>query len=199
MPSTITSTTFTLTAGSTTVPAAVSYNSTNNVATLNPTADLAANTTYTATITGGSAGVKDVAGNALASDRTWTFTTASAGGGDTTAPTVTATSPTANATGVAVSANVTGNFSEAMDPSTITSATFRLTTGSTTVPAAVSYTNNVATLNPTADLAANTTYTATITGGSAGVKDVAGNALASTRTWTFTTAPRAAARRRPSR
>ena len=185
-PSTITSTTFRLTTGSTTVPAAVSY--TNNVATLNPTADLAANTTYTATITGGSAGVKDIAGNALASTRTWTFTTASAGGGDTTAPTVTATSPTANATGVAVSANVTGNFSEAMDPSTITSATFRLTTGSTTVPAAVSYTNNVATLNPTADLAANTTYTATITGGSAGVKDVAGNALASTRTWTFTTA-----------
>ena len=81
-PSTVTSATFTLKDGSTAVPAAVSYNSTNNVATLNPTADLAAGRTYTATIVGGSSGVKDVAGNALASTRTWNFTTASAGGGN---------------------------------------------------------------------------------------------------------------------
>jgi hypothetical protein len=112
------------------------------------------------------------------------------GGGDTTAPTVTASSPAAGATGVAVTADVTGSFSEAMNASTITSATFTLTAGTTTVPAAVSYnsTNHVATLNPTADLAAGTTYTATIRGGSGGVKDAAGNALASDRTWTFTTA-----------
>ena len=75
-----------------------------------------------------------------------------------------------------------------MDPSTVTSATFTLKDGATAVPAAVSYTNNVATLNPTADLAAGRTYTASIVGGSSGVKDVAGNALASTRTWNFTTA-----------
>jgi methionine-rich copper-binding protein CopC len=185
-PSTVTSANFNLTDGTTgsTVPAAVSYDSASRVATLNPTANLVAGRQYTATI---SVGVRDVAGNALASARTWTFTTASAGGGDTTAPSVTATSPTANATGVAVSANVTANFSEAMDPATITSANFNLTDGSTAVPAAVSYnsTNNVATLNPTADLAAGRTYTATI---SVGVKDVAGNALASPRTWTFTTA-----------
>jgi len=35
---------------------------------------LAAGTTYTATIKGGSSGVKDAAGNALAADKTWTFT-----------------------------------------------------------------------------------------------------------------------------
>jgi hypothetical protein len=110
--------------------------------------------------------------------------------GDTTAPTVTGTSPAAGATGVAVTANVTGTFSEAMDASTITPATFTLTTGTTTVPAAVTYnsTGLVATLNPDADLAAGTTYTATIRGGTSGVKDVAGNALAADRTWTFTTA-----------
>ena len=44
------------------------------------------------------------------------------GGGDTTAPTVTGTSPTAGATGVAVTANVTGTFSEAMTASTVTSS-----------------------------------------------------------------------------
>ncbi|MFC7850676.1 Ig-like domain-containing protein [Arthrobacter sp. NPDC057388] len=110
--------------------------------------------------------------------------------GDTTAPTVTGTSPAAGATGVAVAANVTGTFSEAMDAATITSTTFTLQTGTTTVPAAVTYnsTNSVATLNPDTDLAAATTYTATIKGGTGGVKDVAGNALASDRTWSFTTA-----------
>ncbi|WP_310163321.1 Ig-like domain-containing protein [Arthrobacter sp. BE255] len=189
--STVTSTTFTLTGpGTTPVSAAVTYNSTGNVATLNPNADLAANTTYTATIKGGSGGVKDVAGNPLALDKVWTFTTASVG--DTTAPTVTVTSPDANATGVAVTANVTGTFSEAMNPSTVTSTTFTLTgPGTTPVSAAVSYngTGNVATLNPAADLAANTTYTATIKGGSGGVKDVAGNPLALDKVWTFTTAP----------
>ncbi|WP_258061172.1 Ig-like domain-containing protein [Arthrobacter sp. 4R501] len=192
--STVTSSTFTLTGPTGTVPAAVTYSSTGNVATLNPTADLAAGTTYTATIKSGPTGVKDVAGNALATDKTWTFTTAPAGGGDTTAPTVTATSPTANATAVAVSANVTGTFSEAMNQSTVTSSTFTLTGPTGTVPAAVTYssTGNVATLNPTADLAAGTTgttYTATIKSGPTGVKDVAGNALATDKTWTFTTAP----------
>ncbi|MGG6382426.1 Ig-like domain-containing protein, partial [Paenarthrobacter sp. NEAU-H11] len=188
--STVTSSTFTLQTGTTTVPATVTYSSTDRVATLNPGADLAAGTTYTATIKGGSGGVKDVAGNALAQDKTWTFTTAAAGGGDTTAPTVTGTSPAAGATGVAVTANATGTFSEAMDASTVTSSTFTLQTGTTTVPATVTYssTDRVATLNPGADLAAGTTYTATIKGGSGGVKDVAGNALAQDKTWTFTTA-----------
>ncbi|WP_248763456.1 Ig-like domain-containing protein [Pseudarthrobacter sp. SSS035] len=191
--STVTATTFTLTGPTGTVQAA--YSSTGNVATLNPTANLAAGTTgtpYTATIKGGPAGVRDLAGNPLATDRTWTFTTAPAGGGDTTAPTVTATSPTANETGVAVTADVTGTFSEAIDASTVTATTFTLTGPTGTVQAAYSSTGNVATLNPTANLAAGTTgtpYTATIKGGPAGVRDLAGNPLATDRTWTFTTAP----------
>ncbi|WP_236782970.1 CBM96 family carbohydrate-binding protein [Arthrobacter sp. QXT-31] len=360
---TLTSDTFTLKTGTTTVPANVTYNSADRVATLNPDADLAADTTYTATIKGGASGVKDAAGNALAADRTWTFTTAAAAGGgtsetvtlsatadsyvssgatgtnfgtsttlgvdgspveasyfkfdlsayagrtlenatlqlrsagsgstgtqnvkvvasdtwtetaityanrpamgtsigrlgptttntnysvpltlsgltgelgqqlslgmdstsgdgldlnskeagttaapklvltlsgaggvggggdagDTTAPTVTATSPAAGATGVAVAVNATGSFSEPMDAATLTSDTFTLRTGTTTVPAAVTYNSadRVATLNPDADLTAGTTYTATIKSGTAGVKDAAGNALATDRTWQFTTA-----------
>ena len=127
-----------------------------------------------------------------ATSRYWHYYdgTGGGGGGDTTAPTVTGTSPTADATGVAVSANVTGTFSEAMDASTVTSNTFTLRAGTTTVPAAVTYnsTDKVVTLNPDADLVAGTTYTATIKGGTSGVKDVAGNVLASDKTWTFTTA-----------
>ena len=127
-----------------------------------------------------------------ATSRYWHYFDPSTGGGtsDTTAPTVTGTTPASGATGVAVTTNVTGTFSEAMNGSTITSSTFTLQAGTTTVPAAVTYssTGNVATLNPSADLAAGTTYTATIKGGSSGVKDAAGNALASDKTWTFTTA-----------
>ena len=42
---------------------------------LKPDSALAHSTTYTARIVGGSGGVTDVAGNALAADHTWSFTT----------------------------------------------------------------------------------------------------------------------------
>ena len=184
--STVASSTFTLTPAAS---GAVSLDSTGKTATLNPGADLAAGTVYTATIKGGTSGVKDLAGNALASDKTWTFTTAPAGTADTTPPTVTSTTPVLDATGVAPTTNVTGTFSEPMNGSTVTSSTFTLTPA----PAgtnSVSYNsaNNTATFDPGTDLAPSTTYTATIKGGASGVKDAAGNALASDKTWTFTTA-----------
>jgi hypothetical protein len=127
-----------------------------------------------------------------ATSRYWHFYDPSSGGGggDTTAPVVSGTSPENGATGVAVSADVTATFSEAMDASTVGSGTFTLESGTGAVTASVSLNGagNVATLSPDADLAAGTTFTATIEGGSAGVKDAAGNALASDKTWTFTTA-----------
>jgi hypothetical protein len=46
------------------------------VATLDPSAPLVASTTYTATVKGGSGGAEDLAGNALAGDVSWSFTTA---------------------------------------------------------------------------------------------------------------------------
>ena len=127
-----------------------------------------------------------------ATSRYWHYYEPAAGGGtsDTTAPTVTGTNPAGGATGVAVGTNVTASFSEAMAASTITSGTFTLQAGTTAVTANVGYnsTDKVATLDPVADLAAGTTYTATVKGGSGGVKDVAGNALAADKTWSFTTA-----------
>jgi Bacterial Ig-like domain/FG-GAP-like repeat/RTX calcium-binding nonapeptide repeat (4 copies)/FG-GAP repeat len=74
---TLTTSAFTLTKqnSSTVVPAAVTSSATNK-ATLNPTSDLASSTTYTVTVKGGSVGATDSAGNALAQDRTWSFTTA---------------------------------------------------------------------------------------------------------------------------
>ena len=122
--STITGASFTLTLGGVPVSASVSYDPTTNKATLNPNAALQAGKTYTAKVKGGSAGVKDSAGNPLAADKVWSFTTLPPT--DTTSPRVTSTSPTANATGVAPSANLTATFSEKMMASSINPTTFKL-------------------------------------------------------------------------
>src|SRR6185503_6713971 len=62
------------------VTAAVSYDAATKVATLTPQSSLGLSTTYTVTVRGGATDprVKDVAGNALAANSTWTFTTAAA-------------------------------------------------------------------------------------------------------------------------
>ena len=103
---------------------------------------------------------------------------------DTTAPTVSSTNPVNGATGVAV---ITASFSEAMTASTVTPTTFTLAAGSTPVAGTVVYgsSNNMATFTPTSALTASTLYTATVT---TGAKDAAGNALATNKIWTFTTA-----------
>jgi len=186
--STISGTTFLLVNSSgTAIPNTVTYNASNNTATLTPTANLATSTTYTATVKGGAAGVKDSNGNALAADFVWSFTT----GTDTTPPTVTSVSPASGATLVAVTAGVNAVFSEAMSAATVSGSTFQLFgPSSSLVAATVTYNSGsqTATLQPTTALASSTTYTAVVTGGSNGVKDAAGNAMTSNFTWSFTTA-----------
>ncbi|MFN0145377.1 MAG: Ig-like domain-containing protein [Dehalococcoidia bacterium] len=174
------------------VAATVTYNAATRVATLTPSAPLATNTTYTARVLGGATDprAKDLAGNALAANATWSFTTIV---GDNTPPTVTANSPLNGATGVGTGTTVTATFSEDMDAATISTATFELRNpANALVTATVSYSaaTRVATLTPSAPLAANTTYTASVLGGAADprAKDLAGNALAATASWSFTTA-----------
>jgi hypothetical protein len=103
---------------------------------------------------------------------------------DTTAPTVTSTSPASAAQNVPANVVITATFDEAMDPLTITSKTFQLKQGAVVIPATVSYANNVAMLDPTADLALGTMYTATV---AILASDVAGNPLAMSTSWSFTT------------
>lgn len=103
---------------------------------------------------------------------------------DVTAPTITLTIPAAGLTDVIRNANIFAIFSEEMDPATITGVTFTLEQGGTPVAGAVSYTGHAATFNPTVDLLSNTLYTATVT---VGAMDLAGNALAVEKTWSFTT------------
>jgi len=106
---------------------------------------------------------------------------------DTTAPTVKAVSPADKATGQSVATNVSATFSEAMAPASITGSTMTLTEGATTTRVAgavtLDATGTTATLNPTANLKAGTSYTARVTG----AKDLAGNTVTA-KAWTFTTA-----------
>ena len=57
------------------IPGTVTYNATGRKATLKPSVDLIYGTVYTATVKGGPTGAADTAGNVLAADYTWTFTT----------------------------------------------------------------------------------------------------------------------------
>jgi len=75
-PLTINTSTFTLKQGTTAVSGTVAYSGTT--ATFTPTNVLAASTDYTATIT---TGANDLAGNALAANTVWSFTTAGATSG----------------------------------------------------------------------------------------------------------------------
>src|SRR3954469_18618091 len=169
--------TFTLTSAGGAVPASVTPG-TGNQYILDPTADLAAGVTYTATLSGS---ITDTSNNAFAG-ASWTFTTAAAPA-DTTPPTVTATTPADGATGVAASTNVTATFSEPVQG--VSGSTFTLTSAGGAVPASVTQgTGNQYILDPTADLAAGVTYTATLSGS---ITDTSKNAFAGT-SWTFTTA-----------
>ena len=73
-PATINATTFELRdPGSNLIARTVTFS--GNTATLTPNTPLAASTIYSAKVIGGATGVKDVAGNALAMDYSWSFTT----------------------------------------------------------------------------------------------------------------------------
>ncbi len=177
-PSTITDATFTLKKGTESVLGAVMYAGTT--ASFTPAANLASNTEYTATIT---SGAKDLAGVSLAKDYSWKFTTSAVP--DVTRPTVTLTGPLNNATAVPLNQVIIATFSEPMNLSTITPLTFTVKQGSTSVLGAITYSGTTATFTPTNNLTANKTYTATI---STGARDMAGNALATNYTFSFTTA-----------
>jgi hypothetical protein len=108
---------------------------------------------------------------------------------------VISTTPKANATAVAPTANVSATFSEDMLASSITNQTFKLLEqGSTTkIAAALSYqaSTDTATLNPSTSLRSGVTYKAVV---STGAEDVAGNPLDQNTTktglqqkaWSFT-------------
>lgn len=192
-PQTVNAQSFTVMQGTIPVTGTISY--AGVAATFTPTNSLASNTIYTATV---SSAATDLAGNKLSGNQAvfpasgnhvWSFTTADA---DTTAPTVTVTDPSNGANNVALDKTVNATFSEAMDPLTMTTATFTLKQGTTPISGTVSYLGRTATFSPTANFTAGALYTAMI---SKTVTDLAGNQLAGNQgvapsdfVWTFTAA-----------
>ena len=176
-PSSISTLSFTLQQGAVYISGATSY--VDTTATFTPSASLSPNTLYKATIT---AVVKNISGKTLLNDYVWNFTTGDIP--DVVLPTVTLSDPANNVTGVAINKLIVVTFSEPMQQSTVTSLTYTLKQGTTSVSGAVTYTGNAATFTPAANLDYNTIYDATVT---AEAKDLAGNALASNFTFSFTT------------
>jgi hypothetical protein len=160
-------------------------------------ANLPANVDCTATIT---SAATDVVGNQLAGNVTllpaasnfvWKFHTSL--NTDFTAPTVLSTNPEAGAN-VCLIKTINATFSEAMDPTTIVSATpgalltftvMDTTAANADVPGIVTYdvTDMIATFTPSSPLTDGHGYTATIT---TDATDVASNPLAANKVWSFT-------------
>ncbi len=155
--------------------------------------NLSSATVYTMTLKGtGSNKIADLAGNTLAADYTWTFTSnASAPASDVTAPTIYSRNPISNQTDVDPALNPVVVFNEPMLSSSINTTTMQIKNEST--GSNISYTISLAadlqtaTIIPESVLDNGTRYKITVIGGSSGVKDLAGNALASTSTWIYAT------------
>ena len=125
---------------------------------LKPSPALQPATTYIVTVT---TAVKAENGLFMQSPATWSFTTTAV------TPHVISTVPTDGASGVPVTQVISAVFDRAMDPTTLTSATFYVNRlGGTPLPATVAYSaaTYTATLDPLADLEAGATYVGTSTG-----------------------------------
>jgi len=170
-------------------PATVSYDAGSFTATLDPTTSLSAGVTYTARVKGGSADprVKDAAGNALAADVTWTFTT--------TAPLqVLSATPTDGAVDVPTGVAPRVKFSKRIDFLTaLESKTILLQDAAgNPVPFRVPFKSSVLTtftILPEGLLQPLQRYTVTLKGGpnEPHITDTMGTPLDSDYMWSFTT------------
>ena len=148
-----------------------------STATFTPGSSLAGDASYTATVT---TAVRDLAGNALAATHQWSFSTI-----ETTQPTVATVAPAADATDVPLEATMSVTFSGAVDPATVTSATFTVTGPAGPVAGTLAVDDDEVTFTPTDLLTEFTTeYTVMLT---TGILDLNGNALAGEATSMFTT------------
>jgi hypothetical protein len=111
---------------------------------------------------------------------------------DVKRPAVVAIAPARNATNGDAFGTVEATFSEALEPSTVSTTTVQLRDAAgVLVPATVAWNavERKIVLAPASPLAYDAVYTARIAGGTPGVKDLSGNGLAADYTWAFRTAP----------
>ncbi len=168
-----------------------SMDSTNKIVILTPGSSLTSSGHYRVEVTGGATSAKGIPlGNPMQTGfptNTLYKSDFDAGtAADTTAPTINGTIPASSATGVSTVKPIVVNFSEAMNPSTITDSSVLVKLGSTAVTGNLSYDSNswTATFVPTYALTATSTYTINVT---TDVQDLSGNALTTALLQTFTT------------
>jgi hypothetical protein len=177
------------TIGGTAIPGSVTYDTASKTAIFTPSVALANNIQFTAAI---SNAARDLAGTVLivgGVPNPWSFTTGSST--NDVAPIITGTNPSSAAMNVPVNKTINATFSSAMDPTTITNATFTLAVagvGGTPLDGTVVYdpASHIATFTPAVNLVSGTQYTATI---SNLVADLFGNTLVAGATpnpWSFT-------------
>ena len=182
-PATINNTSFLMKNGAYTVWATVDYNESTRTATLTPETPLDPDVTYTTVLL---ASITDPAGNRLAANREWTFTTVS--NGTPVTPAADILIPSDGQTNLPLRTSVGAIFNKAMDQSTINTSTFTLKKGTLAIAGAVSYNpiKHQATFIPTVALDLETEYIATLT---TGISDAIGTPLPNTISWSFNTAP----------
>ena len=161
------------------VTGSVAYDAANKIALFKPSPDFAVNTMYSATIT---TGARDMNGTPLAAPFNFSFTTRATT--DTSPPEIVAINVAAGATCVPLDQKISVTFDEQMDSLTLNPSTFFIegVAGSVTF----NVLSQTATFTPSAMLAANTTFTITVT---TGAKDLGGVPLAAPFHQTFTTGP----------
>jgi Ice-binding-like/Bacterial Ig-like domain len=147
------------------VTGTVTYDTTNKIAAFKPSTDLATDAMYNASIT---VGAKDVSGTPLAAPFDFSFTTRATT--DTSAPFVVAVNVVAGATCVPQDQKIVATFDEQMDSLTINPSTFFIVGVTSTVTYNV--VTQMATLTPSANLAANTKYTLKVTAGATDMGEV---------------------------
>jgi hypothetical protein len=161
------------------VDATVAYDDATNTATLTPSAPLTHGVIYTATL---DTSIRAADGKPLAIPVSWNFTVSSP-----PAPIAVTPSPGAGATKVNLDLPVKLTYNRTIDASTLTSSTTQIVApDGTVVPATITYDAFAFTesIQPTAKLAPNTTYTIRVTTG-VGAPD--GTFMLNPFTSTFTT------------
>jgi hypothetical protein len=157
----------------------VTYDTTNKIGAFKPSSDFAPNTMYNVSIT---AGARDLSGTPLTAPFNFSFTTRATK--DTSPPHIVAINVAAGATCLPLDTKIQVTFDEAMDSLTISPSTFFIEglAGAATYDVVT----QTATFTPSADLAANTMFTITVT---TAAKDMGGVPLAAPFHLTFTTGP----------
>ncbi|MCP5498861.1 MAG: Ig-like domain-containing protein [Leptospiraceae bacterium] len=130
--------------------------------------------------------VRDLSGNVkpVLQEETLEFTTGN--DIDTTSPAFKESTPSTGATDVATNSGINLVFTEVLDPQTVTDENMVLKQGDSIVEKTITYYGSVVQIKPTSSegMQSFTTYQINI---NTGIKDLAGNALASAQTISFTT------------